>query len=142
MAGCERFDSLVGKFSDRNVPAVGFAVGFDRTIVAMEELNLFPSVKTKTVTLVTIFSEAFLSISQKITQKLRSNGINTDLFPDPTTKLEKQLKYADKRGIPYVLILGEEEVKNNTVVVKNMKNKTQHSIPQKDLVLFFKKLLP
>ena len=110
MAGCERFDSLVGKFSNRNVPAVGFAVGFDRTIVAMEELGLFPSVTTKTAVLMTIFSENSLPASQTITQTLRASGVNTDLYPDPTVKLEKQLKYADRKGIPYVVIQGPEEV--------------------------------
>src|SRR3989339_808519 len=89
LAGCERFDSLVGKFSNRQVPAVGFAIGFDRTILAMEELKLFPDLKTKTKVLVTIFSPELLEKSQELTQKLRVKNINTDLYPDSTEKIAK-----------------------------------------------------
>ncbi|MEK7543982.1 MAG: histidine--tRNA ligase [Patescibacteria group bacterium] len=128
MAGCERFDSLVGKFSNRNVPAVGFAIGFDRTLVAMEELGLFPAVATTTAILVTVFSESSLPASQLITQNLRSAGINTDLYPDPTNKLEKQLKYADRKGIPYVIIQGPEEISRGVVKLKDMKAKTQDEL--------------
>lgn len=134
MAGCERFDSLVGKFSNRNVPAVGFAVGFDRTLVAMEELGLFPSVTTTTNVLVTIFSENSLPASQTITQTLRASGINTDLYPDPTVKLEKQLKYADRKGIPYVIIQGPEEVSKGVVKLKDMKAKTQEEMTVEEII--------
>ncbi len=139
MAGCERFDSLVGKFSNRNVPAVGFAVGFDRTIVAMEELGLFPSVTTKTAVLMTIFSENSLPASQTITQTLRASGVNTDLYPDPTVKLEKQLKYADRKGIPYVVIQGPEEVAKGVVKLKDMNAKTQIEMTIADVIKMLNK---
>ncbi len=134
MAGCERFDSLVGKFSNRNVPAVGFAVGFDRTMVAMEELGLFPAVTTTTNVLMTIFSESALGAAQSMTQTLRGAGINTDLYPDPTVKLEKQLKYADRKGIPYVIIQGPEEVVKNVVKLKDMKAKTQQEMTVEEVI--------
>lgn len=125
LAGCERFDSLVGKFSDRQVPAVGFAIGFDRTILAMEELKLFPDLGTKTKALVTIFSPQLLEESQKVTQKLRAKNINTDLYPDSTEKIAKQLKYANNNQIPYVLMIGPDETKKNVVTLKDMKSGEQ-----------------
>lgn len=136
LAGCERFDSLVSRFSNQNVPAVGFAVGFDRTIVAMEELGLFPDIKTTSKVLVTIFEKNLLKESQKITQFLRINKINTDLYSDPTIRLDKQLKYANKKGIPYVIILGPEEVINKQIVLKDMKTGEQQKLNREELLKF------
>ena len=128
LAGCERFDSLVAKFSDRSVPAVGFAIGFDRTILAMDELKLFPAITTKTKVLVTVFNPQLLKTSQVITQKLRQNQINTDIYPDPQVKLAKQLKYANDNQIPYVLVVGEEEIKKNQITLKNMTSGKQKTL--------------
>jgi len=128
LAGCERFDSLVAKFSDRSVPAVGFAIGFDRTILAMDELKLFPAITTKTKVLVTVFNSQLLKTSQVITQKLRQNQINTDIYPDPQVKLAKQLKYANDNQIPYVLVVGEEEIKKNQITLKNMTSGKQKTL--------------
>ena len=134
MAGCERFDSLVSRFSNQNIPAVGFAVGFDRTVLAMEELGLFPDIKTTTKVLVTVFEKTLLNQSQNITQLLRKNKINTDLYSDPSLKLDKQLKYANKKSIPYVVIIGPEEVKNNVVKLKDMKTGEQETLSTKELI--------
>jgi len=128
LAGCERFDSLVGKFSNRSVPAVGFAIGFDRTILAMDELKLFPAITTKTKVLVTVFNPQLLKTSQVITQKLRQNQINTDIYPDPQVKLAKQLKYANDNQISYVLVVGEEEIKKNQITLKNMTSGKQKTL--------------
>ncbi|OGG02986.1 hypothetical protein A2W14_04365, partial [Candidatus Gottesmanbacteria bacterium RBG_16_37_8] len=128
LAGCERFDSLVSRFSKRRVPGVGFAVGFDRTILAMEEMGLFPNLTTYTKVLTTIFNKELISFSQKISKLLRSNGINTELYPDPTDKLDKQLKYADKKGIPFVVIIGPDEAEKNLVTLRNMKTKQQKMV--------------
>lgn len=129
VCGCERYDSLVSRFSKKRIPGVGFAVGFDRTVLAMDELGLFPPIATKTKVLVTIFSKDMLPYSQKLSQNLRKVNINTDLYPDPNDRLDKQLKYADKKGIPYVAIIGPNEAKNNTVTLKNLHTKEQKTIP-------------
>lgn len=139
LCGCERFDSLVSRFSSRRVPGVGFAVGFDRTVLAMEELGLLPQFKTKTKVLVTVFNKELLSYSQKLTQALRKTGINTDLYPDPNDKLDKQLKYADKKGIPYAAIIGPDEARNNTVTLKNLKDRSQQTVSYDDLPAILKK---
>lgn len=128
LAGCERFDSLVSKFSNRSVPAVGFAIGFDRTILAMEELKLFPVIKTKTKVLVTVFSSALLKTSQRITQTLRKAKINTDIYPDSEVNLNKQLKYADTNQILYVLLIGKDEAAKNMVTLKNLTTGKQQTL--------------
>lgn len=128
LCGCERFDSLVGKFSDRNVPAVGFAVGFDRTLVAMEDLGLFPPLKTATDVVVTIFNEALLPQAQEITKRLRASGVNTDIYPDPKVKLDKQLKYAANKGVPYVIVQGPDEAARGIVQLKEMEAKKQEEL--------------
>jgi histidyl-tRNA synthetase len=74
---------------------------------------------------VTIFSKNFIEKSIKVAAFLREKNINTELFLNPEKKLDKQLKYADKKGIPYVLILGEEEVKKNVVKLKDLKTGSQ-----------------
>jgi histidyl-tRNA synthetase len=137
LAGCERFDSLVSRFSNREVPAVGFAVGFDRTVLAMEELGLFPDIKTKTKILVTVFDKSLVKDSQKITQKLRGQKINTDLYSDPSAKLDKQLKYADKKGIPYVVIIGPDEISKEIIVLKDMKSGKQQAFDKIDKLISY-----
>lgn len=134
LAGCERFDSLVSRFSNQNIPAVGFAIGFDRTVLAMEELGLFPDLKTTSKVLVTIFEKNLLSQSQKVTQTLRKNNVNTDLYSDPNIKLDKQLKYANKKNIPYVIIIGPEEVANGKMVLKDMKTGEQLKLTVEEAV--------
>lgn len=134
LLGGERYDSLVARFSKNSIPGTGFAVGFDRTVLAMDELGLFPPMQTKTKVLVTIFNKDLFPYSQKLAQKLRKRNINTDLYPDPTDKLEKQLKYADRKGIPYVVILGPQESKENTVTLKDLRNKKQDTVGFEDLI--------
>ncbi len=128
LAGCERYDGLISRFSGKNVPAVGFAIGFDRTILAMEELGLFPDIKTKTKVLVTVFGQELVKNSLSAALFIRTNFINCELYSDPKVKLEKQLKYANKNGIPYVIIIGPEEAKNGQVILKDMSTGKQKSL--------------
>lgn len=128
LLGGERYDSLVARFSKNSIPGTGFAVGFDRTVLAMDELGLFPPMQMKTKILVTIFNKDLLPYSQKLAKNLRKLNINTDLYPDPNDKLDKQLKYADKKRIPYVAIIGPKETKENTVTLKNLKTKEQKTV--------------
>lgn len=133
LLGGERFDSLVSRFSKRSVPGVGFAIGFDRTVLAMEELGLLPKQKTKTQVLVSVFNKETLSHSQQVSAVLRQKNINSELYPDSSAKLDKQIKYADRKGIPYVTILGPEEIAKQTVTLKNLQTREQKSISINDL---------
>lgn len=134
VCGGGRYDNLIGIFSNKQIPAVGCAFGFDRLIEAMDELKLFPTNLQTTQVLITVFSPELLEKSIKACEILSQNNINQELYVDPDAKMEKQLKYADKKQIPYVVIIGPDEAKNNTVTLRNMKTREQEVIPQKDLV--------
>lgn len=126
--GGGRYDNLIGQFLDKQIPAVGCAFGFDRIIETMEEMNLFPKDLTTTQVLVTIFSMELGAESIQTVNKLREANINTELWLEADTKLEKQLKYADQKGIPYVIIIGPEEARENKITLKNLKSKTQETV--------------
>ncbi len=125
--GGERFDGLVEKLSGKDIGGTGFGLGFDRTLEAADLLGLTPTLTTAGQILVTVFSGDLLPESQRVTRQLRDRGLSVDLYPT-TDKLEKQLKYADRKGIPYVLIQGPEEVKKGLVKLKNMATKEQEDL--------------
>jgi histidyl-tRNA synthetase len=125
--GGERFDGIVEKISGVKIPATGFGLGFDRTLEAAKQFGLIPNFKTSTKVLVTIFSPELQNNSYEITKNLREKEINTEIYTDVNAKLEKQLKYADRKGIPFAIIIGPEEVEKKTFTLKNLVNKSQKS---------------
>jgi len=131
-----RWDKMIGNFSGLDQPAVGFGLGFDRTIEVLEEQNLIPNLISSAKVLVTIFPGESKELKQKsidCTSALRSAGVSTELYLDENEKMEKQLKYADKKQIPYVVIIGPDEAKNNTVTLKNLKTRIQKTVLKEDL---------
>jgi len=128
VCGGGRYDKLIGMFTESDVPATGFAFGFDRLLEAAREFNLIPQKQTNTKILVTVFSKEILGQSLSLTSKLRNNGFAAEIYPDLSAKLEKQLKYADKKGIPYIVIIGPDEAENATVTLKKLKEKTQVTV--------------
>jgi len=128
VCGGGRYDKLIGMFSGQDVPAVGFAFGFDRLMEALNEQNIFPKDLRTTKVLVTIFSPEFEDNAVKTTTLLRDSNIATELYLDTTTKIEKQLRYADQKEIPYVVIIGPEEVEKNVVKLKDMKTGEQETM--------------
>lgn len=128
VCGGGRYDELIGMFAGRQIPAVGFAFGFDRIMEALEELNLFPEDLTTTQILVTVFSLELSVKSIEIATMLRINGVNTELYLDSNAKMEKQLKYADQKGIPYVVVIGPDEAQKEIVTLKNMKTGDQAQV--------------
>lgn len=111
LGGGGRYDNLAGIFAGKEIPAVGFAVGFDRTIEAMDELSLFPDNLNKTRVLVTSTGDN----ASDIANQLRNQGISVDVYVDEKD-LDKQLKYADKKQIPFVLIIDD-----SNLTLKNMR---------------------
>ena len=128
VGGGERYDGMMKRLTGLDMPATGIAFGFDRTVEAADELGLIKVDKVNTKVLVTVFSSEFLDESIKSTTVLRENNINSEIYPDPNTKLDKQLKYADKKGIPYVIIIGQNEVENKIVTLKNLQTKEQKKV--------------
>src|SRR3989344_702086 len=132
--GGGRYDKLIEKLSGTNIPAVGFGLGFDRTLEAMDMLKLFPDEGKRKGVLVTIFSPEFSGASFSTTKSLRDTNIEAEIFPDENAKLEKQLKYADKKGIKWLIVIGPEEVEKNTVILKNLKTGHQEDVKLNDLI--------
>lgn len=132
--GGERFDKLVLDISGQEVPATGFGLGFDRTLEAAIQLGIAPQFSTLSSVLISPLDSNSLGYSLIVSQQLRDAGINAELYPDPNAKIQKQLKYANKKGIPFVAIIGDQELKNKTVTLKDMAKGAQETLLVSELV--------
>ena len=128
IGGGGRYDKLIGQFTGKDVPAIGFAFGFDRLLEAMIQAQLLPSITTEAQVYVSVFAKDLLSSSLAITSQLRNAGIATDMCMNVDMKLEKQLKFAAAKGVPYVIIQGPDEADRNIVQLKNLSTKTQEEL--------------
>jgi histidyl-tRNA synthetase len=124
VCGGGRYDNLIEQLSGLDMPAVGMAVGFDRTVEAAVQFGLIPSTIDDKSVLVTIFDESLAGESAKIAKTLRDQGISVELYPK-FAKLEKQLKYADKKGIRYVVVIGSQEVDQGKIQIKDLQSGEQ-----------------
>ncbi len=135
ICGGGRYDELIGTFSDRSYPATGISFGIERIIEVMEELSMFPPDvgTTKTQVLVTIFSEDQMATSLQVSGNLRTSGLNTELYfeNDP---LGDQIRYALKKGVPYVVIVGPDEAAAGQVTVRNLALKEQRTVARESLI--------
>jgi len=119
------------------IPATGIGMGFDRTVEAADLLGLIPQTKTNTRVLVAAFSTDQKVVAMETAQSFRSAGINTELYPEDS-KIDKQLKYANKKGIPYVAMIGSDEVQARKVSIKNMKSGEQKTLFVEDAIKLIK----
>lgn len=127
VSGGGRYDNLTGVFGLEGVSGVGFSFGVDRIYDVMSELGLFPENAHITTELMIVnFDEESQRHALPILSRLRSKGIRSEIYPEHS-KLKKQMNYADKKGIPYVLMLGSEEIKTGRYTLKNMKTGEQGS---------------
>jgi histidyl-tRNA synthetase len=140
ITGGGRYDSLIGIFSNSDIPAKGSSFGLERLITVMEELKLFPTGGTITEVLMTVFSPEMQPQSLKVASKLRSGGIKTELYLK-NVKLKKQLTYASNKGIPFVAIIGPDEAKDKTVILRNMIKGDQKVVASEELASTIKKEL-
>ena len=138
VGGGERYDALIEKISGQRVPGTGIGIGFDRTLEAALSSGLVPDFQSVSRVLVTVFSKELWNESMKIAEKIRKGGVPAELYPDPEVRLDKQLKYADKKNIPYVVIAGPEEAKNNTIILKDMRSGEQKNLKLEELIIKFK----
>lgn len=128
IGGGGRYDDLTGLFGLKGLSGVGVSFGIDRIYDVMEELNLFPQdldVATKVLFLL-MDANADLQALQYVAA-LRKAGLAADLYAEKA-KFDKQMKYANKRNVPYVAIIGTDELNNNTITLKDMQSGTQESI--------------
>lgn len=132
--GGGRYDNLVEIIGGAKLPGVGFAAGDAILKAVLKQYRKIPRlVSVPAQVLVTVFDEGFYRESLKISKSLREKGITTEIYLSPA-KLDKQLKYADKKGIPFVAILGPDEARNNQVTFKNLKTGEQETISQKSAI--------
>lgn len=124
--GGGRYDDLTGIFGLPNMSGVGISFGLDRTYDVMTALNLFPeSALSTTRVLIIPFDADCEAVAMQYAAQLRSENISTEIYPDLKTKMAKKFKYADDKHIPFTLIIGSEELKNELVSVKNMQSGEQ-----------------
>jgi histidyl-tRNA synthetase len=134
LGGGGRYDSLVGMFLGQHVPACGFSLGLERIIVVMTERQMFPAalVTSPADVMMTIWNEDSIKESLLLATELRGQGLRVDVYPE-ADKLGKQFKYASSRGIPFVVVLGEDERARGEVTVKDLRSGEQRSISRGNL---------
>ncbi|MDP4031210.1 MAG: histidine--tRNA ligase [Candidatus Beckwithbacteria bacterium] len=125
VGGGGRYDNLIKQLCGIQIPAVGFGLGFDRTVEAITQLNLLPQELTGAKVLAAVFDNPQPAL--KAAAALRQKNISVEVFP-ATEKIDKQLKYANKKGIPYVLMIGPDEAGKNVVTLKDMTTGKQESL--------------
>ena len=141
--GGGRYDDLTGIFGLKGLSGVGISFGIDRIYDVMEELALFPESVNKVSTtkiLLANFGEAELIHCLGIVSKLRTEGINAEVYPDVVKKISKQFEYADKKQIPYVGVVGSNEMNQNTIMLKNMEQGTQKEVTTDELISILKEI--
>ena len=140
IGGGGRYDDLTGIFGLKDMSGIGISFGLDRIYLVMEELGLFPHNIGRALDLLFLnFGEQEALASLKLIAKLRKEEVKTDLYPD-SAKMQKQMKYANKRNVPFVVIIGDRELANNSFVVKNMSKGDQKTYSLNDLEGFLRDL--
>ncbi len=128
IGGGGRYDNLTGLFGVPNLAGVGVSFGIDRIYDVMEELNLFPeSIATTTKAIFFNLGDSEAGAALQLMNILRDHKIACELYPEKV-KMDKQFKYADKKGIPYAIIIGSKEVENKTCMVKDLKKGKQTEV--------------
>ena len=127
LCGGGRYDDLTEIFGYKNISGIGISFGIERIIDIMDNKNLFPNTSSSSTVLVAYFGSEYILNSIKISKFLRKNNINVDLYSD-NNKLKKQLQYANNNKIPFVVIVGEEEIKSKKYTLKNMETGKQEKL--------------
>ena len=139
ITGGGRYDDLTGIFGLKNMSGVGISFGADRIFDVMQQLNLFPEDNKATTQILFVnFGAKEERYCLPLMQQLRAAGINTEIYPEPA-KMKKQMGYADKKGIPFVALVGETEMQENKIALKNMATGEQQNITLAQAVEILKK---
>ena len=142
IGGGGRYDDLTGIFGLKNISGVGISFGLDRMYLVLEMLDLFPQTTAATTQVLFFnFGESEAMIAMKAIKALRSVGISAELYPDIASnqkKERKQLTYAEKKNISYVVLIKEQQIQDNTYLLKNMQTGDRQTLTLEQLVAFFK----
>ena len=141
IGGGGRYDDLTGIFGLKDVSGVGISFGLDRIYLVLEELGLFPQTTTVSSDVLFFnFGETEALFAMKAIKQLRNNGISAELYPDIATnqkKERKQLTYAERKEILYVVLIKDQEIKDNTYTLKNMQTGDKQTLSLENLIEFF-----
>jgi histidyl-tRNA synthetase len=138
IGGGGRYDDLTGIFGLKNVSGIGISFGLDRIYLALEESQLFETVALpKPKVLFINFGEKEALYAVKAIKQIRLKAINAEIYPD-AAKMKKQMAYANKRGIEFVVLAGSKEIENKEYTLKNMQSGTQQNCSLKELIEFVK----
>ena len=125
IGGGGRYDDLTGIFGLHDVSGIGISFGLDRIYLVLEELDLFPEKIGQNLDVLCLnFGKSESEASLGLVSKLREAGLRSDIYPS-AVKVQKQFKYANKREVPYVILIGDQELKKSEFIVKNMKTGEQ-----------------
>jgi histidyl-tRNA synthetase len=134
ITGGGRYDNLTGIFGMPGLSGVGISFGADRIYDVLNQLELYPEqVSTATQLLFVNFGQAEVEYSLPIVAKARQAGIRTEIYPD-SSKMKKQMQYANAKQIPYVAIVGETEMSEGKVMLKNMVSGEQNLVTPDELL--------
>lgn len=122
-----RYENLAEYYTDKKLPGVGISIGLTRLFYKLNELNLIKADKKSISDVLIIPMIEDLSVPISLATKLRNNGINTEIYLN-NKKLKAKFKYADKLEIPYVIIIGEDEINSNKFKLKNMSTGDEREI--------------
>lgn len=128
-----RYENLASYYTKSKLPGVGVSIGITRLFDQLRSYNMLPEVRNTVQILITQMDSAFLENYLSLAAELRKAGFCVENYLEQT-KLDKQIKYADKTGIPIVIIIGSDEIRSETVIVKKMEQKEQMKIPRSNLV--------
>ncbi len=142
VTGGGRYDNLIGLFTDKSVPATGTTIGIERIIVVMEDQNMFPASigRTTTQVLVTAFDAKLVDESLKTAVLLRQAGLRAQVVFD-ATPLREQIGYADKKGIPLLVIIGPDEAAQGSLTIRDLRTKQQQTVERSSAADVIKGLL-
>lgn len=134
IGGGGRYDDLTGLFGVKGIAGVGISFGVDRIYDVMEELKAFPeSIQKGTEVLFFHTGETELKHILPLAESIRSMGISAEIFHE-ASKFDKQFKYAEKKGIHKVIIIGSKEISNGTIIIKNLNSGEQREVKSADLI--------
>lgn len=138
IGGGGRYDDLTGLFGLKNMTGVGVSFGVDRIYDVMEELELFPDELSIGIEAMLVnFGGESEQYALEALKQIRGSGVNAELYPD-AVKFDKQMKYANKRGVPYVIIAGEQEMKDEMYGLKNFITGEQQSMNLDSIIALLK----
>jgi len=134
IGGGGRYDDLTGIFGLKDISGVGISFGLDRIYLVMEELELFANTPNLGPEVLFInFGEPEAKYVMKAMKLLRSEGLRSEMYPS-SAKLKKQMNYANNKKIPFVVLVGEQEIEQNSFKLKNMQTGEQRSCNQEELI--------